>query len=679
MGAIALMLTIVAFSNLAWGPAGHGQHKHGTHGGAGKTGSSGMPHARRTLVDGGHRDKGSMRSAGSGHSSSVRAAAGGGTAVVKPTSATLLCVDANASCADAAKRGLCRSSAEFALGECARSCGMCAALARTVAKAAGLPCAIIGSDGGGAGADSDGSSDGDSGDTSDPSTDHSGGPGGDAVGSDALSDGSDPSTDNSGGSVGRHGCSDRLDICPYLARDLHLCESPGEHWWMENMCQRSCAFCGRRPRSQPPPFLLGLDEGGGLAMAEFVPAGAKPPPPCVDKEAGCADWARAGECDKNGAFMHDACAAACKLGPCNTPAAARGARLTLARPLPVLFLNNGVTIPAVGFGSAALGDGTQAAVEAAIKVGYRHVDGAMAREWYREDLVGAAVCASGMERGQLFLTTKVHPKDLGYDRTTAAFKRSLENLGTTYVDLLLLHYPRCWAGLPGCDDAAVSRDTAGVLWKESWRALEDLYVTGKGGDDAAVSRDTAGVLWNESWRALEDMYGTGKGGDDAAVSRDTAGMLLKESWRALEDLYDAGKVRAIGVSNFGLSEMQELVRTAHVRPQVLQTHVDPLAPAHELSAFCVQNGIQLEAYSSLGTQWPPLQPGNRNRVLTHPSVEKLSGETGRSPAQVVLRWVLQQGTVVLPRSANADHMAQSLALFDFGLSAEQEASLSGAR
>jgi hypothetical protein len=165
--------------------------------------------------------------------------------------------------------------------------------------------------------------------------------------------------------------------------------SPGAPVNLFALCERPFAA----PHSRPLPPLPHA-------------AGAEPPPPCVDKEAGCAGWAAAGECAKNGAFMRETCAAAC--GACATPATRGGSgRLTLPRPLPVLLLNNGVAIPAIGFGSAALGTGTQAAVEAAVKVGYRHVDGAMAREWYREDLVGAAVRASGVERERVFLTTKV--------------------------------------------------------------------------------------------------------------------------------------------------------------------------------------------------------------------------------------------------------------------------------
>ena len=129
-------------------------------------------------------------------------------------------------------------------------------------------------------------------------------------------------------------------------------------------------------------------------------------------------------------------------------------------------------MPRVGFGTAGLGEGTGDAVHAALAAGYRLLDSAQAREWYREDLVGAAIAASGVPRAALFLTTKVHPRHLGRDATAARLAHSLRELGTSYLDLLLLHYPECWGDL--CGGVA----PAGT-WRDSWRALEAMHAAGQ--------------------------------------------------------------------------------------------------------------------------------------------------------------------------------------------------------
>ena len=134
-------------------------------------------------------------------------------------------------------------------------------------------------------------------------------------------------------------------------------------------------------------------------------------------------------------------------------------------------LRSGARMPRVGFGTAGLGERTAVAVSAALAAGYRLLDSAQAREWYREDLVGAALEATALPREAVFLTTKVHPRHLGFEATASRVAVSLRELHTQYVDLLLLHYPACWGDRCG-------GDTPAGTWRDSWRALEAAKAAG---------------------------------------------------------------------------------------------------------------------------------------------------------------------------------------------------------
>ena len=152
-------------------------------------------------------------------------------------------------------------------------------------------------------------------------------------------------------------------------------------------------------------------------------------------------------------------------------------------------LSNGVVMPLVGFGCA--GYVRSPALQDAIDVGYTLFDTAQAQEWYLEEELGNAIGASKIERGQLFLTSKLHPRDLGAARTLEAFPYSLKRLRTTYLDAFLLHYPRCFGDL--CPKDADGRPTEPEgTWRDAWGALEKLYSEGKiraiGGDRCQRAR-----------------------------------------------------------------------------------------------------------------------------------------------------------------------------------------------
>ncbi|MEW5307909.1 MAG: hypothetical protein WDW36_010277 [Sanguina aurantia] len=149
------------------------------------------------------------------------------------------------------------------------------------------------------------------------------------------------------------------------------------------------------------------------------------------------------------------------------------------------------------------------------------------------------------------------------------------------------------------------------------------------------------------------------------------GATWRDSWTAMEQLHREGKVRALGVSNFNAAQMLQLLTVAVVKPAVLQVHVDPLGQSRDLQLLCRAHGIQLVAYSTLGTQYG----GPVNPVLTHPVIMRIAASLGRSTAAVTLRWALQLGIVVLPRSSNAGRIRENLRVFEFELSGRDMADM----
>ena len=260
-------------------------------------------------------------------------------------------------------------------------------------------------------------------------------------------------------------------------------------------------------------------------------------------------------------------------------------------------LSNGVSMPLVGFGCA--GKVPRGPLGEAFEAGFRLFDTAQAGEWYLEEELGAALNSSGVPRSSVFLTSKLHPRDLGERRTRDAVQLSLKRLGTDYLDAFLLHYPRCWGSLCG----------EGYEPEGTWR----------------------------------------------------------DSWRALEALYERGVLRAIGVSNFAPADLSELLGVARVRPHLVQSWMDPLHAERTLRALCLEHDVQFQAYSTLGTQHQTAL----NPVLKHPLLGQIARELGRSAGQVALRWALQNGAAVIPRSRRRARMEANLAVFDFSLSEAQ--------
>ncbi|MCE2575520.1 aldo/keto reductase [Komagataeibacter sp. FNDCR2] len=249
--------------------------------------------------------------------------------------------------------------------------------------------------------------------------------------------------------------------------------------------------------------------------------------------------------------------------------------------IPLLTLNDGHRIPAMGFGTYPL-DNPQAerAVREALDAGYRLFD--TASRYGNESGVGTGLISYDIGREDIFVTTKLRGADQGYDSTLRAFDRSLELLKMSYVDLYLIHWP-----LPA----------------------KDLYV---------------------------------------------------ESWKALIELRDQGRVRSIGVSNFLPEHLQRLIDETGVTPAVnqIEMHVD--FAQTEQRALHARLGILTEAWSPLG----------RGRILENPTLRRVAERHGKSPVQVMLRWVVQTGSVPIPKSAHPDRMRANLQSFSFQLTDE---------
>ena len=264
---------------------------------------------------------------------------------------------------------------------------------------------------------------------------------------------------------------------------------------------------------------------------------------------------------------------------------------------------------------------TADSVVAAIQAGYRHLDGACdygnereAGEGVRKAL-GAQLCT----RDDLWITSKLWNTYHRPEHVRTAAERSLKDWGLDYLDLYLIHFPIALAFVP----------------------FEERYPPGWLFDPSA-----------ESPRMVPD-----------AVS-------IAETWGAMEDLVDRGLVRHIGVSNFGCSLIRDLLASARTRPQVLQVESHPYLAQGKLLRYCQQEQIAFTAFSPLGAgSYVPLNMAtDAQSVLNEPLVQAIAAKHGKSAAQIVLRWGVQRGTSVIPKTSRRERLTENLSIFDFALS-----------
>jgi 2,5-diketo-D-gluconate reductase A len=251
--------------------------------------------------------------------------------------------------------------------------------------------------------------------------------------------------------------------------------------------------------------------------------------------------------------------------------------------VPSITLNDGNIIPQLGFGVFQIEPkDTAKGVSEALETGYRHID--TAEMYGNEKEVGEAIRSSGLDRGEVFVTSKLsngahEPRD-----AHEAFDRTLSELGFDYVDLFLIHWP-----------------------------LPTLY-------------------------------------DGDFVS----------TWEALEEFNSDGRARSIGVSNFQIEHLERLAAETDTVPAVNQIEVHPYLTNEAVRFYDREHGIATEA-------WSPIAQG---RVLDDPTITQIAERVGRTPAQVVLRWHIQRGDIVFPKSVTPSRMKENFELFDFELGAE---------
>jgi 2,5-diketo-D-gluconate reductase A len=261
----------------------------------------------------------------------------------------------------------------------------------------------------------------------------------------------------------------------------------------------------------------------------------------------------------------------------------------MASAIPDITLNDGRTIPQLGFGVFQIPpEDTRAATALAIEIGYRHID--TAQMYQNEKGVGEAIADSGIDRSEFFVTSKLSNAKHLPDDARRSFDRTLEQLGSDYVDLFLIHWP-----------------------------LPTLY-----------------------------------DGD------------FVQTWRVLEEFYRDGRARSIGVSNFTPDHLRRLMAETDTVPAVNQIEIHPYLTNEEIRAFDREHGIANEAYS-------PIAQGD---VLQDPTIDAIANQVGKTTAQVVLRWHVQRGDIIFPKSKTEARVRENFAIFDFQLDERSMAAIS---
>ncbi|MDD3191220.1 MAG: aldo/keto reductase [Bacilli bacterium] len=252
-------------------------------------------------------------------------------------------------------------------------------------------------------------------------------------------------------------------------------------------------------------------------------------------------------------------------------------------------LHNGVKIPKVGYGTWQITDEEQCVngVKWALDAGYIHIDTAAA--YQNEQFIRRALQEANVKREDLFITSKLHAAKKGFDVAIEEFNKTLERLGTTYLDLYLIHAPKPWG-------------------------------------------DTSDKDW------MPDNI---------------------ETWKALEQLYREGRIRSIGVSNFSVDQLKQLMAATTIKPMVNQIRIFIGSPNRKLKEFCEKENILVEAYSPLAT----------SRIFNNEEVVKMAQKYGVTAAQLSIKWCLDYQTLPLPKSTHQKWIVENSKL-DFKISKE---------
>ncbi|ELU06173.1 hypothetical protein CAPTEDRAFT_162698 [Capitella teleta] len=285
-------------------------------------------------------------------------------------------------------------------------------------------------------------------------------------------------------------------------------------------------------------------------------------------------------------------------------------------------LSSGIDMPILGLGTWKSKPGeVENAVKAAIDAGYRHLDCAWI--YGNEQEVGAALKSKidegVVKREDLFITSKIWNTKHRFEDALTNIKQSLSNLGISYLDLSLIHWPTSMKHDGNCDK---------------------------------FPRDDQGNVQHTNVSYLE-------------------------TWKALEKAMDDGLVKAIGLSNFNSRQIGEIISNARIQPSVLQVEIHPYFTQEKLVHFCKERNIVVTAYSPLGSPDRPWAAPGEPLLLEDPKLIEIAKKYSKSPAQVIIRWLMQRGIAVIPKSVTPSRIIENFNVRDFKLTADDMNVVSG--
>jgi len=288
--------------------------------------------------------------------------------------------------------------------------------------------------------------------------------------------------------------------------------------------------------------------------------------------------------------------------------------------IPSLSLNSGNSIPQLGLGTWLSKPGEVGeAVRMALEVGYRHIDCAQLYENQEEigEVFGAVFKSGKVKREDVFITSKIWNSCHSYDKATQSIENTLKELQISYLDLMLIHFPM------GYDEK-----------------------------DGMHPKDADGkVIYSD--------------------------IDYLETWKAMENAVKNGKVRTIGLSNFNTKQIERVVKNSIIKPAVLQIEAHPYFVQNGLLEWCKKNGIVVTVYSPLANPGHAFRKEGQPNLFEEKVILDIAEKHKKTPAQVAIRWAIQRGTVVIPKSIRRVRLEENANVFDFKLTSDDMAAING--